>query len=104
MRYVLHSFITSVLISKIEARVAENQSWPGACDTRPRASRLGSMSTNTLAGNESSGVPSIDNPLDSARAVVRSTLLDDDLPDFDVYQALCECAFPHSIRALERRG
>ncbi len=63
-----------------------------------------SMSTDTLAGNESSGVQSTNTPLDSARAVVRSKLLDDDLPDFDVYQALCEYSIPHSVRELERRG
>ncbi|WP_331234225.1 hypothetical protein [Natronorarus salvus] len=62
------------------------------------------MQTNTPTANESSDERRpTDRPLDGARSLLRATLLDDRLPEFEVYQALCECSLPRSITDLEER-
>lgn len=41
-------------------------------------------------------------PLDRVRRTVRETILDDELPDFDVYRALCDVSIPVWMTDLER--
>ena len=66
------------------------------------------MSQSTLPTNEAVAVshPNEEDhtrPLDSVREAVRESLLEGELPDFDVYRALCDVSIPVSVTDLERR-
>ena len=65
------------------------------------------MSQSTLPTNEAVAVshPNEENrirPLDPVRETVRESLLEGELPDFDVYRALCDVSIPVSVTDLER--
>ena len=66
------------------------------------------MSQSTLPTNEAVAEPptdelSPDRPLEGARQTVRETILEGELPDFDVYRALCDLSIPVSVTDLERK-
>jgi len=65
------------------------------------------MSQSTLPTNEAVAVshPNEEDhtrPLDPVRRAVRETVLKGELPDFDVYRALCDVSIPVWVTDLER--
>ena len=65
------------------------------------------MSQSTLPTNEAVAVSHPNEgdrtqPLDPVRRAVRRSLLEDELPDFDVYRALCDVSIPVWVTDLER--
>jgi hypothetical protein len=91
----------------VEPENAGTEFWPGAETPDLGLLERRSMSQSTLPTNEAVAVSTANErnrtrPLGSVHRTVREILLEDDLPDFEVYQVLCEFSIPSSITDLER--